>query len=453
MIAVASPLFVSNSVTILGPGPTSLTITRTNGSPLNGLFYITSNHVVTIAGLALANGNAAGLFGGAIYNNHSTLTVSNCFIGGNSAADGGGIYNDGADSGSATLHVIASTLDGNVAVEAGGGIYNDGQDSGSATLNIVASTLSRNSTTLGSGGAIFNLARSGSATVNVTGSTLSTNHAGYDGGGITTIGSPPIVGPDDPPVMVPPVSIRNSTLNGNSAPLGDSIATFGPAVGLASTILSAGSSGTNVYLSGGSVTSEGYNLYSDDGSGVVTNLTDQINTPPRLGPLAHNGGPTLTHAPMCDSPAIDQGRNFAGTATDQRGAQRTYDFATYPNPAGGDGTDIGAVEAPIWVFSVLNTADSGAGSLREAISNANASAGIDFIEFDPGAYGMITLTNGELSITDCLFVYGPGPTNVAVNGNYPNTTNRVFQVGPPWHQRDYCRANHHQWLRSPGLRP
>src|SRR5262249_9498337 len=40
-----------------------------------------------------------------------------------------------------------------------------------------------------------------------------------------------------------------------------------------------------------------------------------------------------------------------------------------------------------------------------------------------GAYGTITLTNGELLISDCLLLLGPGATNVAVDGN---AASRVF---------------------------
>ena len=63
-----------------------------------------------------------------------------------------------------------------------------------------------------------------------------------------------------------------------------------------------------------------------------------------LGPLQNNGGPTLTHALLPGSPAIDRGKNFSGSAADQRGFPRTNDDLSLPNGAGGDGTDIGAVE-------------------------------------------------------------------------------------------------------------
>src|SRR2546429_313473 len=52
-------------------------------------------------------------------------------------------------------------------------------------------------------------------------------------------------------------------------------------------------------------------------------------------------------------------------------------------------------------FMDENLADSGPGSLRQAILDANALAGADLIGFAPAARdGTITLTTGELSITD-----------------------------------------------------
>ncbi len=79
---------------------------------------------------------------------------------------------------------------------------------------------------------------------------------------------------------------------------------------------------------------------------------------------------------------------------------------------------------------VLNANDSGPGSLRQAILDAGGCPATNTITFAPSAYGTITLTGGELAVTSDLFIDGPGATNVAVNGNYPNTTNRVFDIAP-----------------------
>ena len=61
-------------------------------------------------------------------------------------------------------------------------------------------------------------------------------------------------------------------------------------------------------------------------------------------------------------------------------------------------------------FTVLNLADSGLGSLRAAIADANANPGADLIRFAPAARdGTIALTSGELGITDDLRIDGPAP--------------------------------------------
>jgi hypothetical protein len=57
---------------------------------------------------------------------------------------------------------------------------------------------------------------------------------------------------------------------------------------------------------------------------------------PRIRPLADNGGPTLTHALRCGSPAIDAGSNVTGLRFDQR------DHG-FPRRTG-HRVDIGAVE-------------------------------------------------------------------------------------------------------------
>ena len=114
---------------------------------------------------------------------------------------------------------------------------------------------------------------------------------------------------------------------------------------IGSTILKAGASGGNIANLSGAVSSDGYNLASDDGGGFLTGTADQINTDPMLGPLQDNGGPTFTHALLPGSPAIDKGANLGGYLTDQRGFPRTLDGVCIPNAPGGDGTDIGAFES------------------------------------------------------------------------------------------------------------
>jgi hypothetical protein len=69
-------------------------------------------------------------------------------------------------------------------------------------------------------------------------------------------------------------------------------------------------------------------------------------------------------------------------------------------------------------FSVTNTADSGEGSLRQAISDANASAGEDTINFDPSLSGQTITLGSQLPIADGagLTIDG-GSANITVSGN------------------------------------
>ena len=78
------------------------------------------------------------------------------------------------------------------------------------------------------------------------------------------------------------------------------------------------------------------------------------------------------------------------------------------------------------IFTVTNLDDSGDGSLRQAIEDTNATAGFDTINFDEELRGQtITLTSGELQITDELTINGLGTDELTVSGN---NSSRVFNV-------------------------
>src|SRR5262245_52694405 len=84
-------------------------------------------------------------------------------------------------------------------------------------------------------------------------------------------------------------------------------------------------------------------------------------------------------------------------------------------------------------MTVSNTADSGVGSLRQAIIDANTAAGADTIVFDTvGAFSgnaTISLSGGQISITGPLDVVGTGSGKLTVrNTKAASTTSRVFDV-------------------------
>src|SRR5262245_4593482 len=77
----------------------------------------------------------------------------------------------------------------------------------------------------------------------------------------------------------------------------------------------------------------------DDTAGLVSTIKGQD---PRLGPLADNGGPTLTHALLSGSPAIDFGNNT--NAVDADGNPLSTDQRGFVPRVVNDRVDLGAVE-------------------------------------------------------------------------------------------------------------
>jgi Right handed beta helix region len=88
-------------------------------------------------------------------------------------------------------------------------------------------------------------------------------------------------------------------------------------------------------------------------------------------------------------------------------------------------------------FTVINLNDGGAGSLRQAITDANADAVPDTITFAPGLSGTINLTiagadntnaGGDLDILNPVSIQGPGANVLRVKQTVANE--RVFDVRP-----------------------
>jgi hypothetical protein len=356
-------LSINKNITISGPGADQLSIDGNQAIVVFGVFY---GKAATISGLAARNAQSGVL-------NEGTVTVTNCVLSGNSydglsnygvaavsscvltgnlydglysyegettvsnsvvsGNSGGGLFNDvnfGPNNpvvgfGSMTvsdsiisdnsgpgvwnysfLTILDSTLSGNSAGQAldGGGIRS-GTFKAPGGVTVINSTISGNSAS-GGGGGIANIYGG----VTIVNSTISGDSAG-EGGGIANYSGG--------------VQVSNSTMSGNSAGSGGGIynvaGQFGGALETSNTIFNAGVSGENIVNDGGTVTSHGYNVCSDNGSGLLNGPGDQINTDPLLGPLQDNGGPTLTHMPLPGSPTIDAGDpNFTRPPFhDQRG--------------------------------------------------------------------------------------------------------------------------------------
>jgi Ca2+-binding RTX toxin-like protein len=98
----------------------------------------------------------------------------------------------------------------------------------------------------------------------------------------------------------------------------------------------------------------------------------------------------------------------------------------------GTGVSLGAAlgmtgSAQAADFTVSNLNDSGTGSLRQAILDANAAPGADRVLFQSTISGQITLSS-ELQITGATEVLGPGPDKLTISGN---NNSRIFYVDIP----------------------
>ncbi|HEX8107094.1 MAG TPA: choice-of-anchor Q domain-containing protein [Kofleriaceae bacterium] len=316
-IALASPLpMASGTLTISGPGADKLTI---QGSP-GPAPVLSSTATLQVSGVTITGGaNAAGN-GGGIQVMGGSLTLLNSTITGNTAALGGGIY-----STVGSLTILSSTISGNTGT---GAIYS-GND-----ISVFDSTIADNQ-----GTAI--ISTTAGSILSIDRSTISGNTDAAGIGGIQLQGGT--------------ANIRNTTFSGNSGPQGGDFWTSSDGVSLklinvtaiggsapallfdhAATVMLRNTllAGTGTRCSAGHLpTSQGHNLSSDTTCNL-TQTTDKPGVDPLLGPLAANGGPSKTHAPLAGSPVLNAGDGAGLETTDQRGVPRIQ-FAA---------VDIGAVE-------------------------------------------------------------------------------------------------------------
>ncbi|EMI18644.1 extracellular nuclease [Rhodopirellula maiorica SM1] len=347
--------------------------------------------------------NSAGLGGGAIYNDGVTVAITTATIADNETdGNGGGIYNH---FGVLTIH--QSTLSSNRAQSDGGGLFQF-----DATARLINSTVSGNVAS-GNGGGIRDV-DSGST---LTHATIALNVAAQ-GGGLFSDGT-------------------STAMLGNSIVLGNSsdLVTASPTVGRNNLIGDPASSGGL----DPSLQSENILGRDDGGGGRVSWPFSAV-----LKPLDFYGGVTQTHALVhqIDNPAIGAARR--SVAVDELGNALTSDqrgsvFARGAEAFGDSNLDIGAYELqslPVDRFVVTTLDDERDAdplandmsdlSLREAIDLANASIGLDRIEFDPSlTQGVIELSLGELVIRDDLELVGLGASRLSIDGK---GNSRVFTI-------------------------
>jgi hypothetical protein len=268
----------------------------------------------------------------ALASNNGGANSGNCGGGGQG---GGGLYN----SAGATAEIINSTVSGNVGgggpgfdsfAGVAGGILNNG---GIVTV-LNSLVVDNKGGDTGLGGGLYNY---GGGTLYLTNSTVTGNSAkgafqsSARGGALFNSGSTAI--------------ITSSTITYNNASSSGGILNSSGTVRARNTIIANNTDAGGGSDFAGALTSDGYNIIRSTSFTTITGDTtgNQTGIDPLLGTLQDNGGPTLTHALLANSPAIDAGHS-SGLNTDQRGMPRPVDFSFRANATGGDGADIGAFE-------------------------------------------------------------------------------------------------------------
>jgi hypothetical protein len=135
---------------------------------------------------------------------------------------------------------------------------------------------------------------------------------------------------------------------------------------------------------------------------TVASSVDTIAVNAGLSPLISDGGPTQTMPPLVGSPAIDNGTDSVTNllATDQRG---------FPRKAGAH-VDIGAAEfqPSATNLTVAGTADSGLGSLRQAVLDIATYGSTRPITFVPALVGQTITLAGEIPINSSVTIDASG---------------------------------------------
>jgi CSLREA domain-containing protein len=299
-ISLGSPLVISTSLDILGPGADQLQI---SGGGVTQILQIGPLAVVSIQDLSLVSGYSDMQDGGAI-DNQGTLGVLRVLFSGNQALGNGGAIASGS-----LLAVSNSTFYDNQASLNGGGIYNiDGQ------------AVVQNST--------FVANRASTGTFN-----------NYGGGAICSMSE------DDPAELV----LSHSTLSANSAHLGGGLSNFDGTLTVHHTILDgntvdATGEGPNCYSS--ELPAGDYNLES--GTDCAFSGTGNLQSAQAgLYSLGMYGGalPTQTLAPWSQAREAGDPAFAPPPLYDQRGAPFKRVI--------GARIDIGAIEGWYWLFTPL----------------------------------------------------------------------------------------------------
>jgi len=244
----------------------------------NSYHVVVGANNAVLDGFTIARGNArtnnsGGLiYGGGMFNDSCSPTVTNCIFSGNLADDGGGMYNGN----SASPAVTNCTFTGNAADYSGGGIY----DNGGASPTVINCTFNDNMAG-NDGGGIYNV----NASPTVTNCAFIGNRVNLFGGGINNHNASPMV--------------TNCMFSGNVAVEGGGM----------DNDMSASPTLTNCMFNGNEGVLSGGGINNDNASPTVTNCTFSANTSGDWGGGMnnYNASPIVTNCTFIGNTAIRAG--------------------------------------------------------------------------------------------------------------------------------------------------
>jgi hypothetical protein len=340
---------------------------------------------------------------------------------------GAGLFIDSTSTASVTSCTISNNVDncapaaGGFGENGGGGIFNRG------TLVLGGTTVSTNSVTnstvppapevVAFGGGILNV-----GTLRATNDTIWANSASATGAGATaTSGGLRASGTNTLINCTVGMNTATATGAGAAPPAGGGIG-VGGTLNLVNTIdFNPGGAADGPDVSG-TITRTQNSLYGSDVSGQIAAggnlLGNQFNATPLLGPLANNGGPTLTVAELAGSPTIDTGATAsplgAIPTTDQRGVARPDIPGTNPDMGAFEFVSTPTPTPTPTKINNLNVSESFGlfGGQTETVKGQVVNNGI------PVSGGPVTITDSGESQT----------VSVDSNGNFTGTfTFNLFQ--------------------------
>ena len=387
-----APLSLTEDVEIVGNAST------VTAAGLSRVFELTGTGCVTLNGLTLTGGKApAGQGGGGLLVQNGCLFMRDCAVTSNQCdGDGGGLLADNSNIG---LTIVNTSFDANTAGGDGGGL-----------ASITDTTL--------------------------TNVTLSKNTARDDGGGAA------LPGAQFGPMIFTNCTLTENTADSDNSSVGNGGGLFWPsgALTLNNTVISgnfdtpanagSGTMNPNVSTTTGTVTTGGGNFIGQK-VGAASLFT--TGSPNASGDYVGSSGAPLDAKLVGQT---DLRRFYSFSTTSLLANHGVNALNTEPNDIRGRtrivgvAIDIGAVEMNS--FAVTNTNDTGVGSFRQTILNANTAGGGDII-FEGNLWNTaqtITLTSGEILVTSAIDVMAPGLRTGTLITLQPPPTGRLLKIAP-----------------------